>query len=301
VPDHGGHLGENIAYFARALRIAGLPVGPGHVLDAVAAVEAAEIGAKNDLYWILHAVFVSKREHSDVFDQAFRLFFRRRALLERMMGMLMHGAPGDPDRNGDVKRRVQDALAQRGKAESEAPPRERAEIDSRLTVSDREIDTAKDFEQMSSAEIAAARRAIGRLVMPDDTVTTRRFEADPRGPRIDPRRMLRASLRGGGDLVALRRRDLSERHPPVVALIDISESMGRYGRLFLHFMHQLGASGRKIHAFTFGTQLTNVTRAIAAHRDPDDALAARASRRRCIASTRTGAGGCSPAARSCFS
>jgi uncharacterized protein len=105
-------------------------------------------------------------------------------------------------------------------------------------------------------------------------VTTRRFEADQRGRRIDPRRMLRASLRGGGDVIALRHRSLAERHPPVVALIDISESMSRYGRLFLHFMHVLGASGRKIHAFTFGTQLTNVTRGLAAHRDPDEALAA---------------------------
>ena len=33
-----GHLAENIVYFARALRAAGIPVGPGAVLDALAAV-----------------------------------------------------------------------------------------------------------------------------------------------------------------------------------------------------------------------------------------------------------------------
>ncbi|MDB5572240.1 MAG: hypothetical protein JWN93_3423, partial [Hyphomicrobiales bacterium] len=32
----GGALAENILHFARALRAAGLPVGPGAVLDAVA-------------------------------------------------------------------------------------------------------------------------------------------------------------------------------------------------------------------------------------------------------------------------
>ena len=30
-----GHLADNILYFARALRAAGMPVGPGSVLDAL--------------------------------------------------------------------------------------------------------------------------------------------------------------------------------------------------------------------------------------------------------------------------
>ena len=36
-----GKLAHNIVHFARALRKAGLPVGPGRVLDAVRAVQAA--------------------------------------------------------------------------------------------------------------------------------------------------------------------------------------------------------------------------------------------------------------------
>ncbi|NBQ38605.1 MAG: VWA domain-containing protein, partial [Alphaproteobacteria bacterium] len=80
-----GKLSENIAYFARALREAGLPLGPGAVLDAVEAVEAAHIGSKEDFFWTLHAIFVKKREHSDVFTQAFRIFFRRRSLIEKII------------------------------------------------------------------------------------------------------------------------------------------------------------------------------------------------------------------------
>jgi hypothetical protein len=270
----GGHLAENIALFGRALRAAGLPVGPGHVLDAVAATEAAGIGGKEDLRAVLEAVFVSRREQQEVFDQAFRLFFRRRALLERMMSMMMHGAPGDPERNRDVKRRVQEALAARGRAESAKPPEDRQERDTRLSVSDREIDRHKDFEQMSAAEVAAARRAIARLVMPDQAVPTRRFAPAPDGRRIDARRALREALRHGGTPLTLPRRAIRERVPPLVALIDISDSMSAYGRLFLHFMHALGVAGRDVHAFTFATGLTNVTRAIASHRDPDEALAA---------------------------
>ncbi len=75
-----GRLAENIVYFARALRAAGIPVGPGAVLDALAAVKAAGVGTREDFYWTLHAVFVKRHEHSLLFDQAFRIFFRRRAL-----------------------------------------------------------------------------------------------------------------------------------------------------------------------------------------------------------------------------
>ena len=70
-----GRLADNIAYFARALRAAGLPVGPGAVIDAIAAVEAARIGTRQDFYWTLHAVFVKRHEQSGLFDQAFRMAF----------------------------------------------------------------------------------------------------------------------------------------------------------------------------------------------------------------------------------
>ena len=86
--DPQGKLAENILYFARALRAAGIPVGPGSVLDALAAVRAAGVGTKEDFYWTLHAVFVKRHEHSVLFDQAFHIFFRKRGYLERMMALM---------------------------------------------------------------------------------------------------------------------------------------------------------------------------------------------------------------------
>src|SRR5215468_2861968 len=84
-----GRLAENILYFARALRAAGIPVGPRSVLDALEAVKAAGVGTREDFYWTLHAVFVKRHEHSLVFDQAFRIFFRRRGYLDQLMAMMM--------------------------------------------------------------------------------------------------------------------------------------------------------------------------------------------------------------------
>src|SRR5467141_1435268 len=88
-----GRLAENIVHFARALRAAGIPVGPGAVMDALAAVEAAGVGTREDFYWTLHAVLVKRHEHSLIFDQAFRIFFRRRAYLDKLIASLMPQAP----------------------------------------------------------------------------------------------------------------------------------------------------------------------------------------------------------------
>ena len=105
-----GALAENIAYFARALRAAGLPVGPGAVLDALAAVAAARIGTRADFYWTLHAVFVKRHEHSLLFDQAFRIFFRRRATLEQLLGQMLPAVAAPPEAPKPGAARVADAF-----------------------------------------------------------------------------------------------------------------------------------------------------------------------------------------------
>ena len=75
-PSDDGRMAENILYFARTLRAAGLPVGPGKVLDALKAVEAVGLTRRDDFYWTLHAVFVNRRDQQELFDQAFHVFCR---------------------------------------------------------------------------------------------------------------------------------------------------------------------------------------------------------------------------------
>src|SRR5215210_8317968 len=269
---NAGRLAENILYFARALRTAGIPVGPGSVLDALAAVEAAGVGTRADFYWTLHAVFVKRCEHSLLFDQAFQLFFRKRGYLERMLAAMAPPVPGGPpELPKPGAQRVLDALfAGDKKAEQDKP---KTELDARLTVSDREVLERKDFAQMSVAEIAAAKDAIKRLVLPFDAIRTRRLKPHPHGHVVDLRRTLRASMKGGGAIIDLKYVGPKCKPPPIVALLDISGSMSQYTRLFLHFLHAVTDERKRVHTFLFGTRLTNVTRALKA-RDPDEALAA---------------------------
>lgn len=266
-----GRLAENILYFARALRAAGMPVGPGAVLDALTALEVAHVGNRDDFYWTLHAVFVKRHEHTILFDQAFRIFFRRRGYIDKLIAsMLPDTLPTAPKPPEAGAQRIQDALF----AGQNAREQEReVEIDARLTVSDREVLRRKDFAQMTAGEVAAAKDAIARLALPLDMVRTRRLAPHRRGHIIDVRRTLRASMKAGGALIDLKYLGPKEKEPPIVALLDISGSMSQYTRLFLHFLHSITDARKRVTTFLFGTRLTNVTRSLR-QRDPDEALAA---------------------------
>ena len=266
-----GRLSENILYFARALRAAGLPVGPGAVLDALEAVNVARIGSRDDFYWTLHAVFVKRHEHSLLFEQAFKLFFRKRGYIEQLIALMLpeatKSAPKEPPPGAQrIHEALFGGLDRREESES-------VEVDARLTVSDREVLQRKDFAQMTVAEIAAAKEAIARLALPLDLVRTRRLTSARHGHMIDIRRTLRASMKAGGAVIDLKYLGPRVKEPPIVALLDISGSMSQYTRLFLHFLHAVTDARKRVTTFLFGTRLTNVTRAIK-QRDPDQALAA---------------------------
>jgi len=269
-----GRLATNIVHFARTLRTAGLRVGPGQILRAVEAVEAAGLKKRDDFYWTLHSVFVNRRDQREIFDQAFHVYWRNPRLLEKMMEMLLPqvGMPADMDKGKQLSRRLQDALQPgHGEAPKEENEPPEVEIEATFTVSDREVLQQKDFEQMSQAEIDAALRAIARLRLPVPERRTRRYRAARRGPRIDFRSTLRRALRPEG-LTELRKREPRHRPPPLVILCDISGSMARYTRMFLHFMHAITNDRDRVYCFTFGTRLNNVTRALR-YKDVDIALA----------------------------
>ena len=266
----GGNLVANIMYFARTLRAAGLPVGPGKVLQAAEAVRAVGLESRDDFYWTLHAVFVNRRDQRLIFDQAFHVFWRNPKLLERMMSLLLPELQAPRPDQAEISRRLAEAL-RAGQADGAGGPRDdKAEFDAAMTFSPREILQTMDFEKMSTAEMNAARDAVKKLALALVEKPTRRFAADPRGARVDMRATLRAQLRAGG-LIALKRKDRATRPPPLVVLCDISGSMSRYTRIFLHFLHTVINDRDRVHAFLFGTRLTNITRPLRT-RDVDEAL-----------------------------
>ncbi|OWU67321.1 von Willebrand factor A [Roseovarius sp. 22II1-1F6A] len=277
-----GKLSQNITWFARALRKAGLPVGPGRVIEAIRAVEAAGFTDRRDFYWTLHACFVSRPEHATVFAQIFRLYWRDPRYMEHMMAMLVPAVRGvQEDRPAaPAEKRAAEALLadQADRPVDPAQPEEtEVEIDASATASGDEKLRALDFEQMSTAEMARARHILSQMSLPVPPVITRRLVADRRGRAPDWRRTLRGALARGGEVTEIRTRARATRWPNLVALCDISGSMSQYSRAILHFLHAVsnreGQGWARVHGFTFGTRLTNITRHLA-DRDVDAALQA---------------------------
>jgi uncharacterized protein len=267
-----GRLLENLMHFARALRTAGLPLGPGKVLAAAEAVRAVGLANRSDFYWALHAVFVNRRDQRELFDQAFHIFWRNPQLLEKMMGLLLPEIrSADAPKGEELSRRLAEALHPgRSDAPEDRPSEKEVELDAAMTFSEREILQRMDFEQMSMDEVGRAKQLIRQMTMPLMDVATRRFKPDPRGARADMRATFRAALRSGS-LIALKRKSRRTRPPPLVILCDISGSMSRYSRLFLHFMHAVTNDRDRVYTFLFGTRLTNITRFLR-YRDVDVAL-----------------------------
>ena len=277
-------LSHNITWFARALRKAGLPVGPGRVVDAIRAVEAAGFTSKADFYWTLHACFVNRPEHREVFAHVFRLYWRDPRYLEHMMSMLtpaVRGVQEEKAAQAGEKRAAESLIDGAEQDMPDLPEGEEEgseiEIDASRTMSGEEQLKTLDFEQMGTAEMAMAKRMIARLTLPVQPLKSRRTIVNPRGALPDWRGTVRKSLRRGGEVLDFERKKRRVRWPNLVVLCDISGSMSTYSRVVLHFLHAVsnakGQGWAKVHAFTFGTRLTNITRHMGA-RDVDAALAA---------------------------
>ena len=267
-------LAVQVVRFARVLRRAGLPVGTDQVLAALRALEACGPGRRDDLRAVLAALFLGRREHAEVFHEAFDLFWRAPAAQTPPAGT---ESPGEAGPASPARRRVLEALAAEavaGAATRPAPP-PAGEVTA-LLPSSRERLRHMDFASLSAAELEQAREALARLRWPVPDLPVRRHAPAAHGPQVDPRASLRAALRGPPDFLPLCRSRRRTRPAPLVVLCDISGSMRPYARMFLHFLHALVTDRERVHVFLFGTRLTPVTRHLR-HRDPDTALRALAT------------------------
>jgi hypothetical protein len=267
-------LADNITHFARVLRHAGMPVGPDRVLRAIEAVELVGLDRRDDVHAALSAVMLSRHEQQALFDAAFATFWRDPKLLERLMYLMLPKIQGRGDKPRTPRsNRLDEALSAKRTREPEPPPPpgpdDEQRFEAALSFSDRERLQHADFETMTTAEYALARRLAEQVALPLTPLTRRRHEAAARG-RIDLRATLRGMTRTPHTLAAHYTRARREL-PPLVVLLDISGSMERYSRLFLHFVHGLTRRHPRVHTLTFGTRLTNISHCLR-HRDPDLAL-----------------------------
>ena len=269
-----GFLADNVLHFVRLLRAAGLPVGPAKVIDALAAVEAVGVGNRTDFREALCAVLVSRREHLELFEQAFDLFWKNPKLLEKMIAVLLprvHGRTGEQDQAPDVLARLAEAMV-KPRPPADDRESEEIEVDATASFSPREVLQKKDFATMTIAELREVKAMLARLKLPMPEKPQRRTRAARQGHRIDLRATLRGMTGAARDVAPLAYRARIRRPPPLVVLCDISGSMDRYARMLLHFLHGITNDRHRVSTLVFGTRLTNITRHLR-HKDVDVALA----------------------------
>ena len=277
----GEKLSDNVLYFARVLRSAGIPIGSGRILEAIEAINKIGLADKSIFYWALHSVFVHKNEHREIFDQTFKIFWKNPRLLEKMMQLalprLNTGTPETSD--SDINRRVQEAFNTDNISEdnyADASTEDELEFDAVMTYSESELLQGMDFEQMSSDEINKAKKVIAQMNLSIPQVKSRRFKSSSLRRKIDLRQSLKGANKFCGEYIPLRYKSRKDKNPPIIAICDVSGSMSRYSRMLLHFMHVLTTLRNDVHTFLFGTRLTNVTRFLR-FKDVDEALAATSS------------------------
>lgn len=255
----GTAIVRHVVTFGRVLREVGIEVGPGRVIDAVRGLGAVDLTRQEDVYFTLRQTLVSRHDELELFDRAFVAWFLR--------------GPVAPIARQRHERRLASArLGDTIGGGREGPEEDVAGEPVELGASAHEVLREKDFAEMTAEEFERVRELMYAIAQARPRRLSRRRAPDPRGDVLDMRRLLRRSLRSGGDPVdqPFRSRKLVPRK--LVVLADVSGSMDQYSRALLLFLHALVGSGRGVEAFAFGTRLTRLTGDLAT-RDPEAAIA----------------------------
>lgn len=272
----GGHLLGHMLRFGQLLRVMGVDVSTGQILDLVEALQHVSITNRFDFFHTCQALLVNRREDFLVFDQAFNLFWRADPAESQgegpaaSTGVKRARLPFRPAFKPGAGSEAKDGSSQKpsqGESDDQQAARDHMQV-----YSPDEVSRHKDFGEMTWEEIQASKIAIANLQWNLGERRTRRIRPSSKG-RINLRRMIRDSLRHGGEPIKLAHRQRVSRPRPLVVLCDISGSMENYSRMLLHFIHSLthGLKDTSVEAFVFGTRLTRITRHLR-YKDVDESL-----------------------------
>jgi uncharacterized protein with von Willebrand factor type A (vWA) domain len=268
-----GHLLANLLHFGRLLRQVGIGVSSRQIYELAEGLTYVDVTRHDDFYHTARSFLVHDLEELDTFDRAFDLFWSQQIQLMVELGItrqqrLKRGVTEDLPESDQV------ALSQRTDAsisltDEEDDHNSAGETSLSPTYSPLEILYRKDFADFTQEELETAKRVIHSLVWQlEQRLTRRKVRAVKRTSHLDLRRAVRNNMKHGGEILELSWRRRKSKPRPVVVICDISGSMERYSRLFLHFMYALVHETQQIEAFVFGTRLTYITPAMR-HSDVD--------------------------------
>jgi hypothetical protein len=245
----GPTLLRGLVSFGRSLRDEGVEVGPGRMIEAARALEAVGLHDRRDVYFALRQTLLAHRDELELFDRLF-----------------VGSSGSDASAESTARSAVEARRDGRSMSDGDGTP-DGAQA---LGASSLELLRRRDFATLDETELAELRRLLLDLGRTRPRRTSRRLRPSPSGGTLDLRRVVRRSMRSGGELVELPMRARKVVPRKLVVLCDVSGSMAPYARALLLFLHATAQSGR-VEAFAFGTRLARLTVDLAT-RDPEVAL-----------------------------
>ena len=261
MPDPGAVLTRNWLHFGRILRGLGFDAGPARMLPFLTALTVIDLRRADDLRTAVHVHFARRRNELAILDRALAAFLRGNASDAEVSS----SATTASERGVTVT-----ITGQQLKVLDDDGAAEGAEEQEVASYSQAEVLRERDFDTLTEAEMAEVRRLIRLMRLPAGLARSRRARAGGHH-QLDMRRLLRRSLRFGGELLVFSWKSPTLRPRPLVLLCDISGSMERYTRLLLNFTYALKNASTRVEAFVFATRLTRITRVLRSH-DVDGAL-----------------------------
>ena len=253
-------LDKNIVFFGRLLRASGISIGSDSILEAIETIKLVDIKNKKSFFYALQTCFIKRPEDMKIFEQAFSLFWQNPRFRDRMRDLLLPQTriQNHEEEKEELAKRIQDTLSTPERPKERVDEEETLLIDTSGTASDTQLFNEKDFEMMSKEEIQIASQSIKELLIKIPKRPFRRLENSYLGQEVSARESLRRAKRNFGSVIPklVRKKEVSR---PVVVLLDISGSMENYSRMMIHFVHNLMQKHKKVHAFLFGTKLTNIS------------------------------------------
>ncbi len=262
----GGKLLHNLLLFGRVCKTLGMDVTPYRMIEVAHALAFIDLGNRSDVYHTMRALIVSRQRDLERFDEAFDLFWRRPSDDWTVLDIPTVG----DERRGGMKFLLPAGASPSGSTPDARPAPELTLTAVVPTYSQNELLRYKDFAEMTAGELASARKIMERLPQSLGVRQTRRFKAG-KGQVIDLRRTLRANMRYNGEILELPTITPKFKPRPLVLICDISGSMERYTRIFLHFMHSFASSMDQVESFVYSVHLTRITHQIR-HKSVDHAL-----------------------------
>ena len=254
---------ERVTGFCRLLRENGLQVTPSESIDAVRSLPLLDLTDRVDLHLALRTLLTTRRDDLPLFDALFAQWWDTEGSPETRSGaQQLHSRPSAQNVKVQEPKGAGAALTKWGKA---GDATDDAPSPGLSSPSASESRARKDFSSFDSAELTDIERLTAMIARRLNARRSRRWRParTGNGVRLDLRRTIRLSLKTGGDVIELARRERKLRRTKLVALCDVSGSMDLYSRFLLQFLFALQHAFARVETFVFSTRLVRITEALA--------------------------------------